>query len=149
MRGRLMAGRRLILPALVLTVAAMTAPLHAQAPGPAFTTAQAARGAVAYQSKCQECHGATLYGSEAGPPLIGGFFSAQWGGSPVGDLFDVIRTTMPATKPGTLAPSETADIVAYILCSNGVTPSATPLAPARPDLDAKIGVTSAVLCPTK
>ena len=132
-----------------LAGAAATPPLLAQPVSPPFTVAQASRGSEAYQAKCQECHGKVLEGSDSGPPLAGGFFASQWGGTAVGELFDAIANTMPASKPGTLAPSETADIVAYILCSNGAQPGANPLPTARSDLDMKTPAESKAGCTVK
>lgn len=141
--------RALIFAGLVIAAAAATLPLHAQSASPPFTAAQAVRGGATYQAKCQECHGKILEGSDSGPPLAGGFFASQWGGSPVGELFDAIANTMPASKPGTLAPSETADIVAYILCSNGAAPGAAPLPTVRAELDIKVSAESKAACATK
>jgi mono/diheme cytochrome c family protein len=141
--------RALTFTAVLIGLAAADLPLHAQSASPPFTAAQAARGGQAYQSKCQGCHGKALEGSDSGPPLAGGFFASQWGGAPAGDLFDVIATTMPASRPGTLAPSETADIVAYILCSNGAPAGPAPLSTARTDLEIKIPAESKASCAVK
>ena len=43
---------------------------------------------------------------------------ANWDGLTVGDLFDRIRVSMPADRPGTLSRQENADIIAYILRFN-------------------------------
>ena len=42
----------------------------------------------------------------------------RWAGKSVGDLFDLIRLTMPDDDPGSLAKEEYADLVAYILAVN-------------------------------
>jgi len=141
--------RWLMFSATLLAPLAATTSLFAQPAAPAFTAAQVARGAEAYQAKCQSCHGPGLEGSEGSPPLAGSFFASQWGGLSVGALFDAIATTMPAGKPGTLAPSETADIVAYILCRNGAQPGAAALTTARRDLDAKMAAESTAPCSAK
>jgi len=52
------------------------------------------------------------------PALTGGAFMANWDGLTVGDLFDRIRVSMPADRPGTLSRQENADIIAYILRFN-------------------------------
>ena len=91
--------------------------LHAQprtATDRLYTDAQAARGRTLYQQKCAECHGAMLEGRNA-PPLTGAAFLGVWGSQPLSDLATKIRSTMPADAPGKLQPSETADLVAYIL----------------------------------
>jgi alcohol dehydrogenase (cytochrome c) len=45
-----------------------------------------------------------------------------WGGEPVGSLFEHVSTNMPQDAPGSLEPQQYADVVAYILQLNGVTP---------------------------
>ncbi len=52
------------------------------------------------------------------PPLTGGEFMSNWNGLTVGDLFDRIRTTMPADRPGRLNREKNADILAHILSMN-------------------------------
>ena len=83
-----------------------------------FTAEQAKRGEVLYQFICAPCHGASLTGIEAAPPLAGATFSASWSGAPVNDLFERIRVSMPQDKPGSLGRQQTADVVAYILRFN-------------------------------
>ena len=39
----------------------------------------------------------------------------EWGGRRVGDLYTVIRRSMPEEEPGRLTPQQYADIVAYML----------------------------------
>src|SRR3974390_557036 len=79
-----------------------------------YTTEQSKRGEAAYAEKCASCHGAALGGGESAPPLTGGEFMANWSGLTVGDLFNRIRTTMPADRPGNLKRREAADILAYM-----------------------------------
>src|ERR1700676_3706232 len=67
-----------------------------------YTSAQAQRGAALYANNCASCHGTALGGGESAPPLTGGEFSSNWYGLTVGDLFERIRTTMPANRPGRL-----------------------------------------------
>lgn len=43
---------------------------------------------------------------------------ANWNGLTVGDLFDRIRTSMPADGPGRLSRERNADILAHILSVN-------------------------------
>ena len=52
------------------------------------------------------------------PPLAGGDFLANWNGLTAGDLFERIRTSMPANNPGKLSREVNADILAYILSVN-------------------------------
>jgi mono/diheme cytochrome c family protein len=79
-----------------------------------YTDAQAARGRKLYREECAMCHGDALEGKLA-PPLAGTAFIAVWGARPLSELAGKIRNTMPAQDPGKLKPSETADLVAYIL----------------------------------
>ncbi len=48
------------------------------------------------------------------PPLAGPEFMSNWNGLTAGDLFDRIRTTMPANKPGSLSRETNADILAFM-----------------------------------
>lgn len=84
-----------------------------------FTTAQAARGRIAYSEHCLECHGRDLTGDVETRPLAGGLFLSNWEGSTVDTLFHRIYTTMPGDAPGTLSRPVVADILAYILQMNG------------------------------
>jgi cytochrome c len=83
-----------------------------------FTVEQAKRGEVLYQFICAMCHGASLAGIEAAPPLAGAAFSASWSGGLLSDLSERIRVSMPQDKPGSLGRQQTADLVAYILSVN-------------------------------
>jgi len=80
-----------------------------------YTSGQAKRGEALYASNCASCHGSALGGGESAPPLTGGEFMANWSGLTVGDLFDRVRTTMPADRPGSLSREHTADILAFML----------------------------------
>lgn len=83
-----------------------------------YTTEQASRGAALYSTECSSCHGLTLNGGEMAPPLTGGEFLSNWSGLTVGDLFDRIRQTMPADRPGSLSRDKDADVLAHILSVN-------------------------------
>lgn len=83
-----------------------------------YTKEQAKRGEATYAQECASCHGLALNGGEMAPPLTGGEFMSNWNGLTVGDLFDRIRTTMPADAPGKLNREKTADILAQILSVN-------------------------------
>jgi S-disulfanyl-L-cysteine oxidoreductase SoxD len=93
-----------------------------------FTAAQASRGSDQYQQRCASCHGTSLTGGESAPPLTGGEFSSNWVGLTVGDLFERIRTTMPADRVGSLNRAQNADILAYILSVNQYPTGETELA---------------------
>jgi mono/diheme cytochrome c family protein len=84
----------------------------------AYTEDQAARGATAYQQNCGRCHGANLAGTFEIPPLMGRFVP-YWSGSTLDVLVDYISRAMPLGRPGSLSPAVNADIVAFILKSNG------------------------------
>lgn len=87
--------------------------------GGIYTNAQAARGATAYAGYCASCHGGNLAGSGEAPALEGGQFLGDFNDETVGDLFDRIRTTMPIDNPASLSRDQYADILAFILKSNG------------------------------
>ena len=110
--------------ALALAVTMSTA-ITAQAPAedtPVFTAAQAAAGKATYDQRCASCHGVTLEDGEFGPPLRGAAFDRSWGGGPVASLFTFVRSNMPPSGPGALSNQAYAEIVAYLLQSNGVAP---------------------------
>jgi mono/diheme cytochrome c family protein len=83
-----------------------------------YTDEQAKRGSAAYTQNCAGCHGTDLQGGESAPPLAGGDFMSNWNGLTAGDLFDRIRTTMPADRPGKLTRDQNADLLAFILSTN-------------------------------
>ena len=80
-----------------------------------YTAEQAKKGAELYASNCAMCHGLALTGGESDPPLTGGEFMSNWNGLTAGDLFERIRLSMPADKPGTLNREQTANILAHLL----------------------------------
>ena len=83
-----------------------------------FTQEQAQRGGALYASQCGSCHGIALSGGESAPPLAGGDFIANWNGLTVGDLFERIRVSMPADRPGRLSREQNSDILAFVLSAN-------------------------------
>ena len=84
-----------------------------------YTEAQAKRGAEGYAQSCASCHGQTLGGVGEAPALEGLQFVSDFNGLTLGELFDRIRTTMPQSAPGSLSRTQYADILAFILKSNG------------------------------
>jgi len=92
-----------------------------------YTTQQAQRGAELYSKECASCHGLSLNGGESAPPLTGGEFMSNWSSLTAGDLFDRIRSSMPADRPGHLSRQQTADIVAQIFAVNQFPSGATEL----------------------
>ena len=81
-----------------------------------YTLEQAKRGALK-SGLCTSCHGDGFKGGGS-PELVGLEFLARWEGRSVGDLFDLIRLTMPDDDPGALAREEYADLIAYIFAVN-------------------------------
>ena len=79
---------------------------------------QAKRGEALYANNCASCHGSALEGGESAPPLTGGEFFANWNGLTLGDLFDRIRVSMPADRPGKLSREQNADVLAFMLNVN-------------------------------
>jgi S-disulfanyl-L-cysteine oxidoreductase SoxD len=111
----LMCGGLFMLSAFYVSVGAQAAATSAN--DGVYTEAQAKRGDVLYKEQCATCHGDNLEGSGPMPPLAGKDFLVNWTGKSVGDLFEKVQTTMPATAPGTLTPVQGADIVAYMLAA--------------------------------
>jgi mono/diheme cytochrome c family protein len=95
-----------------------------------YTADQAKRGEPVYKEQCAACHGDDLAGSGPMPPLAGNDFAKNW--KTVGDLFDKIHTSMPASAPGSLSEAQTADIIAYIF-SVGKYPAGAAELPAKMD----------------
>jgi mono/diheme cytochrome c family protein len=83
-----------------------------------YTAEQAKRGQALYANNCASCHGSALGGGESAPPLSGGEFFANWNGLTMGDLFDRIRRSMPADRPGKLTREQNADVLAFMLSVN-------------------------------
>jgi mono/diheme cytochrome c family protein len=83
-----------------------------------YTKAQATRGQATYTEECLKCHGENLGGGEGGPPLAGKEFLEKWNGRTAGNLFGVIRKSMPSDDPGNLSSRQYSDLVAYILSMN-------------------------------
>ncbi|QHN02567.1 cytochrome c [Granulicella sp. WH15] len=102
-------------------------PVHA-APGAAlYSTAQSDRGKALYAKQCTSCHSADLGGVGQAPPLVDNEFLSKYTDQPIFVLFNKIQKTMPATAPGSLTPSDTADVLAYILSANSFPAGATDL----------------------
>jgi glucose/arabinose dehydrogenase/mono/diheme cytochrome c family protein len=83
-----------------------------------YTQAQAGRGKAAYAEQCASCHGAGLSGGQETPALTGGAFLAKWQDRSVNELFESIRMSMPAGRPGSLSRQQYSDILAYMLAAN-------------------------------
>lgn len=72
---------------------------------------QAVRGMTVFTKTCVECHTKS--------DVTGADFKIKWHGRPAYDLFDLIRTTMPDDKPGSLTQDQYIDVVTYLLRING------------------------------
>jgi quinoprotein glucose dehydrogenase len=83
-----------------------------------YTEAQAGRGKEIYASACTGCHGDTLEGSGQIPPLAGPEFLGDWKGQTLADLYDKMKTTMPADAPGKLTNEQNIDLLAFLLSFN-------------------------------
>ena len=83
-----------------------------------YSDSQAGRGQAVYTENCAACHGMDLAGDPFAPPLTGAPFSARWNGRPLGDLFDLMRLTMPQNFPGGLNRERNAELLAFILQQN-------------------------------
>ncbi len=83
-----------------------------------YTQEQAIRGATAYADNCASCHGGDMSGGDFAPDLIGEVFAQHWGSKDLSDLFAKVHT-MPPDRPGALGGEAYADIVAFVLKTNG------------------------------
>jgi S-disulfanyl-L-cysteine oxidoreductase SoxD len=84
-----------------------------------YAQEQASRGKALYGQACASCHGATLDGTGQAPPLAGPDFKGNWNGQTADDLFEKMQTSMPADQPGRLSREQNAEILAFLLASNG------------------------------
>jgi mono/diheme cytochrome c family protein len=113
------AMRRKFVFAMLLALAAEGAEARTSIWDGVYTEAQADRGHTLYMQNCSRCHGADLSGTFEIPPLVGRFMP-YWSGSTLDQLFDYVSTAMPLDHPGSLGPGANADILAFILKSNGI-----------------------------
>ena len=84
-----------------------------------FSEAQAQRGQNIYRAKCAGCHAADLTGEHA-PALRGDSFWSEWEQETVHSLYGRIIGNMPPDDPGSLAPKDVVDVLAYLLQVNGL-----------------------------
>lgn len=98
-----------------------------------FTAAQSKRGEAVYMKNCAQCHQPDLGGRAPVPELAGDTFLSHWTNHSVGDLFTRMSTTMPQGRPGSLPKDQYADVIAFLLDSNGFPSGAAEL---KPDPDA-------------
>src|SRR5688572_1277983 len=83
-----------------------------------YSEAQSKRGEKVYAETCASCHTDDLTGSQIVPSLVGEDFLTKWNGAMAGDLFELIRTTMPQDKPESLTPAQVSDVIALIFNKN-------------------------------
>jgi mono/diheme cytochrome c family protein len=84
-----------------------------------YTKQQAARGQSLYLEECAKCHGQNLNGGDGAPELSGAEFLGRWNGKSIAGLFSLINKTMPTDDPGHLSTRQSADLLAFLLSSNG------------------------------
>lgn len=89
-------------------------------PARSYSEAQAKRGKALSADNCAACHGEDLAGAGLAPALAGSTFLSLWEGRTVGDLYEQVRTTMPASAPGSLSNDDYIDLIAFILQANDV-----------------------------
>ena len=85
-----------------------------------YTEAQAKRGEAIYADRCASCHAPDLSGLDQAPALTGADFMTEWNELSMNDLFERVRISMPADKPGSLERQQVADVLAFILQKNGL-----------------------------
>ena len=97
--------------ASVLAAAAYAATSSSTAAG-AFSAAQAERGKAVYEKSCKNCHQQEFYQDRL----------VRWQKKSVGELFEVVSTSMPADNVGALTTSEYLDVLAYVFSITGSKP---------------------------
>lgn len=111
-----------------------------------YTQAQVVAGKAAFAAECASCHGAHLQGV-SGPALTGSAFGASH--LTVSALRNGMTTRMPLNAPGSLSPTTYAAIIAYLLASNCVKPSANTPFPTRDQPQFKSVLLVGQSCPVK
>ncbi|MGF6479593.1 c-type cytochrome [Paraburkholderia sp. JPY419] len=86
---------------------------------PSFDHDQVAHGEHLYADSCAKCHGEKLEGNTA-PSLIGPAFApAANSHLTIGGIYQYMSTNMPADHPGKMSDEEYADLMAFLLYTNG------------------------------
>jgi len=83
-----------------------------------YTAEQASLGQDAYSMLCTGCHTAATHTGVA---------FQHWDGHALSDLYGYISTKMPKNEPGSLAPEQYADLLAYMLKLNQMPAGTTEL----------------------
>jgi mono/diheme cytochrome c family protein len=89
-----------------------------------YTNEQAGRGKDVYAGSCKSCHTPSSH--------TGAMFAQWWRGKRLSDLYGFVSTRMPKNDPGSLAPEDAADVVAYLLKMNAMPVGTSEL---YPDVD--------------
>jgi mono/diheme cytochrome c family protein len=100
-----------------------------------YSPEQAARGRGAYVEECSDCHLPDLSGNDLAPPLRGDPFLEKRAGSTLGDLYALVRSTMPQDQAFSLTPQAYVDILSYLLSENEAPPGRAELDPSQAFLD--------------
>ena len=87
-----------------------------------FTAEQARGGAALYAANCAGCHGPQLQGAGEAPPLAGASFMAAWGNRSTGELYNLVKASMPYGNGNSLDVATYRSIVAHVLAANGAKP---------------------------
>lgn len=104
------------LPAALVAAASAFAQAPAAPPAPTttkgrvYSLAQASRGELVYMNKCVSCHP---------PGTYKGAVFLNWQGRSLAELLAFLMEKMPKSDPGSLAPKEYAQVMAYLLKING------------------------------
>lgn len=77
-----------------------------------YSAAQAKRGERLYGRSCSHCHQPRAF--------VGPAYMDSWTDQTAGDLFELIRNTMPEDNPGSLRRREYAAILAYLFSLNAM-----------------------------
>jgi cytochrome c len=86
-----------------------------------YTDAQAQRGQQTYAGICMSCHTPTSH--------QGMTFTQNWDQHALYDLYQYVSQQMPQDNPGSLAPNDAADVVAFLLKLYSMPAGTTELAP--------------------
>ncbi len=129
-------SRTLVGSSVVLTLLAISTstpslgqrPIPERDPVP-FSAEQAERGRSEYRLSCAQCHGENLDDGPFAQPLTGSRFRDRWVGQTADRLYTQMRSTMPPDNIGQLPRQTYADLFAFILQSNGISPGEEALVP--------------------
>lgn len=92
-----------------------------------YSIAQATAGARLFASHCAACHGEDLSGTQYGPGLTRVDLRGRWKGRTLGDLFSLMRSSMPLTSPAGLNERENTDLLAFLLQQASIPAGSTEL----------------------